>query len=104
MAICDSCKENTNKPETVPYIVYEAGQARSERIIRRMIIAVIIVAILLVISNAAWLFVWQSYDFESYAIELSTDGGGDASYIGQDGDIINGESQSSTADTPQEIR
>lgn len=104
MSDCNSCKGHTNKPENVPYLVYETGQARSERIIRRLIIAIVIVAILLVISNAAWLYVWQSYDYETYAVELTTDGGGDANYIGNDGDILNGDSQSSTESPTQEIR
>ena len=38
----------------------------------------------------------NQYDFagESYSVDLSTDGGGDANFIGQDGDIINGTGES----------
>ncbi len=48
--------ENKNiTPEPVPYIVFEAAQARSERIIRRLIVAVVVSSALLVASNALWL-------------------------------------------------
>lgn len=40
-------------------------------------------------NNRKWLELWEKYDFESY--HVSTDGGGDANFIGNDGDIYNGE-------------
>lgn len=82
----------------VPYIVYEATQARNERTIRRLIIVVIVAIVLLFASNAIWLYAWMQYDYvatsEDYSIDLSTKGGGDANYIGNDGDINNGKGQS----------
>lgn len=83
----------------VPYIVYEATQARNERTVKRLIIVIIITIALLFISNAVWLWAWSSYDYSSATeenqVDLSTDGGGDANYIGNDGVINNGESESS---------
>lgn len=82
----------------VPYIVYEATQARNERTIRRLIIVVIVAIVLLFASNAIWLYAWMQYDYvatsEDYSIDLSTKGGGDANYIGNDGDINNGKGSS----------
>lgn len=43
-------------------------------------------------TNAFWIFYISQYNFESY--EISTDGGGNANYIGQDGDIYNSASES----------
>ena len=44
--------------------------------------------------NKHWIEYLNEYDFESYSetyeVELSTDGGGNANYIGNDGDINNG--------------
>ena len=79
----------------VPYLVYEATQARNERTIKRLISVIIIVIVLLFVSNAVWLWAWSSYDYSSAeSIDLSTDGGGDANYIGNDGVINNGKNQS----------
>lgn len=76
---------------TVPYIVYEGEQARSERTIRRLTIALVVTVILslvlLVGSNCAWLYAWCQYDYSSY--ELSTDGDGNANYIENGGEINN---------------
>ena len=53
--------EEKNK---VPYAAYEGLQVRHERTVKRLIIAIII-AIMMFASNMAWLYVWQSYDYES---------------------------------------
>ena len=75
----------------VPYLVYEATQARNERAVKRLITALIIAIALIFASNAIWLYAWLQYDYvSSEQIDLSTDGGGDANYIGNNGDIING--------------
>lgn len=78
--------------ENVPYIVYEAEMTRSERQIKRLWIALIVAIALIFASNVVWLIYTNQYDFESY--DLSTEGGGNANYIGQDGDIYNGTSES----------
>lgn len=81
----------------IPYFVYEATQARNERTIKRLITTLIIAIALMFISNAIWLWAWSQYDYISTTeqqVDLSTDGGGDANYIGNDGDIVNGENQS----------
>ena len=84
---------------TVPYIVHESALVRAERTIKHLVIALIISIFLIFLSHAAWLVFVSQYDFESY--DLSTEGGGDANYIGQDGDIYNGTSQG-TENSPQE--
>lgn len=84
----------------VPYLVYEATQARNERTIKRLIIVVIVAIALMFISNALWLWAWNSYEYvgvEESSVDLSTDGGGDANYIGNNGDIINGKDKDSTS-------
>lgn len=75
---------------TVPYIVHEAAQARSERTIKRLIIALIVAICLLFASNAFWLFEISQYEVFGSEVTVDTEGEGNANYIGQDGDIYNG--------------
>lgn len=87
-------KITENKPD-VPYIVYEGDMARSERHIKRVWIALIVVTVSFLISNLAWIWFINQYDFESY--EVTAEGDGHANYIGQDGDIYNGSESISAA-------
>lgn len=90
---------------TVPYIMHEAAQARSERTIKRLTIGIIVLSILsIIIAFLTGYFIdkgWRDYfsecEVENYS--LSTDDGGNANYIGQDGDIYNGESESKKNNT-----
>lgn len=77
---------------SVPYIVYEGMLVRMERQIKRLWVALIVAIIALVACNLAYLWYLNQYDFVSY--EVSSADGGNANYIGQDGDIYNGESKS----------
>jgi multisubunit Na+/H+ antiporter MnhB subunit len=79
--------------KAVPYIVYEGAEARAERHIKRLIIALITAIVLMFLSNALWLYEWSQYDYSSY--EVSTDEGGNANYIGNDGEISYGIGSSS---------
>ena len=92
MANCETCKKAQNAPENVPYIVHESSMARMERQIKRLWIAVIVAVCLLFASNAGWLFCWMQYDYSSEEIVVEQDAkdGGNANYIGNDGDIVNG--------------
>ena len=100
MANCETCKKAQNAPESVPYIVHESSMARMERQIKRLWIAVIVVVCLLFASNAAWLYCWMQYDYtsEEVIVDVNSDDGCNANYIGNDGDIVNGESNRSEAD------
>lgn len=89
---CDNCKKVQNSPENVPYIVHESSMARSERQIKRLWIALIVAVCLLFASNATWLYAWLQYDYssEETIVEQDAQDGGNANYIGNDGDILNG--------------
>ena len=58
--------------DKIPYIVFEGAQARSERTIKRIVIALIITVAMLFASNALWLWAWSQYDYTSE--EISIDG------------------------------
>ena len=63
MANCETCKKAQNAPESVPYIVHESSMARMERQAKRLWIAVLLLIVLLVGTNAAWL--WYNSQFET---------------------------------------
>ena len=91
MANCENCKKTQNSPENVPYIVHESSMARMERQAKRLWIAVLVLIFLLVGTNGAWLW-WnnQLETVEKWEITQENDGGYN-NYIGNDGDIVNGE-------------
>jgi hypothetical protein len=70
----------------IPYIVFEADMARFERIIKRLWITVILLIVLLVGSNMAWLIYENS--FEDVVITQDNEDGYN-NFIGNDGDITN---------------
>lgn len=91
--------ENKEKP-TVPFYAYESTVAEYERHIKRLLISLMIAVILLFVSNALWLHAWCSYDYTS---TVTVDGKtGTANYIGNNGDIHNGENSCPESESTQE--
>lgn len=87
----------------IPYYVVEAMMARAERVIKMLVIIIILVITMLVVTNGAWLYCWQQYDYGSS--EVTVDGkDGNANYIGNDGDIVNGEDSSEAQMETEEER
>ena len=89
---CETCKEKrkviAQTPKDVPYIVREGAVARLDRVIKRLYKLIVLLIILLVASNAAWLYYESS--FEEIRIEQDNESGYN-NFIGNDGDIYNGE-------------
>ena len=60
---CETCKEKrkviAQATKDVPYIAHESAVARLERIIKRLWVLVLLLIILLVASNGAWIW-WES--------------------------------------------
>ena len=73
--------------QTVSYLVYESSQTRADRVIHRLILALVITVGLLFISNALWLYAWSKGN--SGTTITSQDG--TTNYIGNDGMIDNGD-------------
>ena len=78
----------------IPYIAFEAEMARHERTIRRLLIALVASIMLIFISNIAWLLFFNQFDYASDMVTLDSRDAGNASYIGADGVIDNGRSES----------
>ena len=91
MANCESCKKVQNAPESVPYIVHESSMARMERQIKRLWITILTLIFLLVGSNCIWIL----YENQFKDIEIVQENAdGYNSFIGNDGDIVYGETNS----------
>ena len=100
----ENCKNNCNckKDEKIPQKVQnDFAYVCMSRALNKLIAIVIVCIFLLFASNAAWLYAWCQYDYSSDEIVVEQDAkdGGNANYIGNDGDIVNGlpESDSSEA-------
>lgn len=91
---CNNCGTNKN-PASVPYVVHESAMARAERHTKSLICVIVLLIVLLVGTNAGWL--WYESQFE--IVEETTtettvtqdNSSGYNNYIGNDGDIVNGE-------------
>lgn len=81
---------------TIPYFVHEGDMTRGERTIKKLVIALVVAIALIFVSNAIWLYAWMKYDYvSSDSSNIEVDGkDGVANYIGNDGDITNGEDNS----------
>lgn len=90
----------------MPFVVHESGMTRMERIVKRLVIALIASILLTFASNALWLYAWMQYDYSSSATTTTTETStvtvdgkdGVANYIGNDGDISNGTNNSEESD------
>ena len=95
---CETCKEKrkviAQTPKDVPYIAHESAVARLERVIKRLWVLALVLIILLAASNAAWLYYESS--FEEIRIEQDNESGYN-NFIGNDGDIYNGETDNNNS-------
>ena len=73
---CETCKNKTTTPESVPYIVHESAMARAERTAKRLWITIILLIVMLVGTNGAW--IWHESQFTDIVttIEAEQDGSG----------------------------
>lgn len=71
--------------KNVPFVVYESAMTRNERSFKRLIIALIVTIVLLFLTNIAWLFYFNQYEFTTTDTDVTVDGKqGTANYIGED--------------------
>ena len=93
---CDGCKNNAcveEKMITVPYVAHQSAAARQERQMRRMWIVILVLICALIGTNLAWIIYENSFEeiVTTEEIIIDADDNGNANYIGQDGNIYNGE-------------
>lgn len=91
---CNSC--NTNDMAVMPIAQHEKDQQRLMGIIKWLIAVIVILIVLFVGSNTFW--IWRESQYEDVVtteeIVVDADDNGNANYIGQDGNIYNGEDNS----------
>ena len=92
---CNNCgTENANV--NVHYVVHESAMARSERHNKRLWIVILVLIGALISTNLAWIIYENSFEevITTEEIIVEADDNGNANYIGQDGNIYNGEDYS----------
>lgn len=89
---CNNCG-TVNGIADIPFVVYQATAARQERQIRRMWIVILFLICALIGTNIAWVVYENSFKDVVTSEEIIVDAqeNGIANYIGQDGNIYNGE-------------
>ena len=93
--------DNNNTPETISYYAHEAEVMRQEAGKKKLWIVLIIAIVLIFASNMAWLWVFNQYDYES-TVTVDSKDGGNANYLGGNGDIVNGEDSREASTEAQE--
>jgi hypothetical protein len=90
MSNCSNCNHENKNPEAVPYIVHESAMARAERGAKRLWVAIILLIVLLVGSNGAWLWYESQFEIVETTEVIQENADGYNNYVGNDGDIVNG--------------
>ena len=87
MADCKSCKGNR---EQIPYIVHEGAISRMERVNKRLIAIIVLLIVLLVGSNIAWMVYESQFESCSSSCEIDAEQDGDGVNIVGGGDVSYG--------------
>lgn len=88
---CNNC--GTEKaPASVPYVAHESAMARAERHTKALIWVIVLLIVLLVGSNVGWLIYNSQFEVVEESTTITQENAeGYNNYIGNDGDIVNGE-------------
>lgn len=93
---------NGNKNQMIPYMSHEADMARMERSNKRLWILLIILACMLLGTNAAWI-VYES-QFQAVEVAQEVDTGDGNAFVAGYGDVNYGEGQADSQDASEERR
>ena len=85
--VCDSCSSSGKAPASVPYAAFESSMSRSERIIKRLVIALIVVIVLTFASNVGWL-IYANNNGNTSSNYTVTQSGNPTSIIGDGNDSV----------------
>ena len=85
MADCKSCKVKEQHAEPVPFIVHEGTMARAEITIKRLWITILLLIVLLVGTNAGWIWFESQFEYSQTTQEVTQESNhGGNSFIGGD--------------------
>ena len=81
---CNECREKREQATPVPYIVHESAMARMERTTKRLWILLILVVVLLVGTNAAWIWYESQWEVVETVQEVTqqAEGNGNNRFVG----------------------
>lgn len=88
MGECKTCE--SNKPNVRQYDI-DLLSAMAERTIKRLWIVVLVLIIALIGTNGAWLYYQSQFEDVVTTEIVQENADGYNNYIGNDGDIVNGE-------------
>lgn len=89
MMDCTNCNRQVDYPP-VPFVVHENLRAQMDLHARRLVRVIVLLIVLLVGSNFAWLWYESGFKEEEVTVRQINDTGYN-NYIGNDGDITNGD-------------
>ena len=85
MADCESCKSKNQQAADVPYIAYEAALTKAEFSFKRLWAAIILLIVLLVGTNGAWIWYQSQFEYCQTTQEVTQESNhGDNSFVGGD--------------------
>lgn len=87
--VCNGCA--LSEVKTIPYAAHESAMVRAERSAKRLWILIILLVLLLVGTNIAWLVYESQYETVEETTITQKNENGYNNYIGNDGDITYGE-------------
>ena len=85
-----SDERKDNALAQVPYFVHEGDMERLERANKRQFVIILVLIIALICSNVGWIYYESQFEDEVTTITQDNKDGIN-NYIGNDGDIYNGE-------------
>ena len=85
--VCDSCNSSGKAPASVPYAAFESSMSRAERIIKRLVIALIVTIALTFASNIGWL-IYANNNGNTNSNYTVTQQGNPTSVIGDGNDSV----------------
>lgn len=88
MGDCKSCE--SNKPNVRQYDI-DLLSAMAERTIKRLWVVVLVLIVALIGTNCAWLYYESQFEEIVTTEVVQENADGYNNYIGNDGDIVNGE-------------
>ena len=91
--VAEKGKKDIENSLKIPFAVHESAMARAERHIKALIWVIVLLIVLLVGSNVGWLIYNSQFEVVEETTTTITQDNADGynNYIGNDGDIVNGE-------------
>ena len=85
--VCDSCSSSGKAPASVSYAAFESSMSRAERVIKRLVIALIVTIALIFASNIGWL-IYANNNGNTNSGYTVTQQGNPTSIIGDGNDSV----------------